>query len=189
VSRARHSNCLLDTKRKSGQAALDSSSSIDSPDSSPRKLRDKFNGRPVKPMPKRARLQPTTTGPAAQSPPAPIAPRFANREVERSSSSFPFSSYSSSPSSLTPSASTSAASAANRSSVFTHDSPTVYTRTRARVARDRYATSSIGDSDESDGNRDVDDSIPRYRTRSQTTDPAMTTFLRLMRRVSTSTAT
>ncbi|KAH9027770.1 hypothetical protein EDB84DRAFT_300623 [Lactarius hengduanensis] len=72
-----HSDCPPDTKRKSGEAALDSSSSIDSPASSPRKVKVFACGRPVKPMPKRARLQPTTT----QNPPALTAtPRFADPE-------------------------------------------------------------------------------------------------------------
>ena len=125
-------------------------------------------------MPKRARLQPTTTtGSPAQRPPAPIAHRFANREDIRSSD--PFSSSSSSPSSsprsASASASTSTASATNRSSVYTHSSPSAIATMRARLARDRYVASNSSEH-ESDGHSDVDDFVPRYRTRSQTTHPS-----------------
>ncbi|KAH8983166.1 hypothetical protein EDB86DRAFT_2968222 [Lactarius hatsudake] len=66
-----HLDCTPDTKRKSSEAALDSSSLIDSPASSPRKVKVCSDGRPVKPIPKRTRLQPTTTGLTAQNLPAP----------------------------------------------------------------------------------------------------------------------
>ncbi|KAH9160764.1 hypothetical protein EDB89DRAFT_849215 [Lactarius sanguifluus] len=143
-----HLDCPPDTKRKSSQA-LDSSLSIDSPASSPRKVKVFPYGRPVKPMPKRARLQPTTT----QNPPAlTTTPRFADPEVvfRRSVSSFS----PSSPSSASAPAST---------------GPSVTTARRTRVAR--YTTSSSSDSDESDGHSDVDDPVPHYRTHSRITYP------------------
>ncbi|KAI9458179.1 hypothetical protein BJY52DRAFT_440077 [Lactarius psammicola] len=151
-----HLDCPPDTKRKSGQAALDSSTSIDSPSSSPRRPKIFSNGRPVKPMPKRARLQPTTTGPTAQKPPAPTTtPRFVDPEVVvRASVSF--SMHSSSPSSSSQSASA---------------GPSTTTARRTRVARSRYVTSSSSDSDESDGHSDVDDFVTR--TRSRTTYPSL----------------
>ncbi|KAH9169837.1 hypothetical protein EDB89DRAFT_1375040 [Lactarius sanguifluus] len=140
-----HLDCPPDTKRKSSQA-LDSSLSIDSPASSPRKVKVFPYGRPVKPMPKRARLQPTTT----QNPPAlTTTPRFADPEVvfRRSVSSF------------SPSSPSSASAPAS----------TVTTARRTRVAR--YTTSSSSDSDESDGHSDVDDPVPHYRTHSRITYP------------------
>ncbi|KAH9040367.1 hypothetical protein EDB85DRAFT_132857 [Lactarius pseudohatsudake] len=148
-----HLDCPPDTKRKSSQAALDSSSSIDSPASSPRKVKVFSDRRPVKPIPKRAPLQPTTTGLTAQNLPAPTTtPRFADLDVVfRPSVSF------SSPSS----SSSASAPASTGSSV-----------TAARCTRVvRYPTSSSSDSDESDGHSDVDDPVPRYRTRSRITYP------------------
>ena len=145
-------------------------------------------------MPKRARLQPTTTGPTAQPPPAPITLRFADRGVVRSSD--PFSSSSSSPSSSPQSASasapTSTASATNRSAVFTHGSPSALVTMRARLARDRYAASNSSEH-ESDNHSDIDDFVPRYRTRSQTTPPRFPPLpitpplMRLVRQSSTTT--
>lgn len=159
-----HSRCPPDTKRKSNQAALDSSTSIDSPSSSPRKPKDILNGRPVKPMPKRARLQPTTTGLTAQVPPSPIATRLRNREGARSLDLFSSPSSSSSSPSPSVSAAPSVASATDRPSGFTYgDGSITFAAIRARVARDRYATSSSGGSDESD----VGSFVSRYRTRSQ----------------------
>ncbi|KAH9074715.1 hypothetical protein EDB83DRAFT_2515579 [Lactarius deliciosus] len=163
-----HSDCPPDTKRKSGQAALDSSSSIDSPASSPRKVKVSPWGRLVKPMPKRARVQPTTT----QNLPALTAtPRFTDPEVVFGPS-VSLSSPSSFPSSSSAPAST---------------GPSVIPAMRPRVSR--YATPSSGDSDESDGHSDVDDPVPRYHTRSRATysrviertSPPTPGFMRIVR--------
>ncbi|KAI9440659.1 hypothetical protein H4582DRAFT_2127840 [Lactarius indigo] len=155
-----HLDCPPDTKRKSGQAALDSSSSIDSHTSSPRRVKVSPNGRPVKPMPKRARLQQTTTGPTTQNTPThTTTSRFADLEVVfRPSVSF------SSPSSF-PSSSSSAPASTSSALTYTRSGPSATTARRTRVAR--YTTSS----DESDGHSDVDDPVPRYRIRSRITYP------------------
>ena len=192
MTRARHLDCSPDTKRKSGQAALDSSTSIDSPGSSPRRPKVFSNGRPVKPMPKRARLQPTTAGPTAQKPPAPTTtPRFADPEaVVRPSDSFSSPSSFPSSSSASASAPTYVASVTNRLSALTHSSPSTTAARRTRVARSRYATFS-SDSNESDGHSDVDDFVP-HRTRSRTTYPRLVdrtspptpTFMRIVRQQS-----
>lgn len=163
-----HSNCSPDTKRKSGDAALDSSSSIDSPGTSPRKAKGFFNGRPVKPMPKRARLR----EPTAQKPSAPTTPRFADRfadqELVRSSVSSPSPSPSPS-SSPSPSASTHVAPTIGRSSAPARSGPSTSTTTTRRTRAARYAASSSSDSDEPDGPRDrvVADLVHRYPTRSR----------------------
>ena len=111
-------------------------------------------------MPKRARLQPTTTaGPTAQKPAAPTL-RFTDTDADRSSISFS-SSPSSSPAS--PSQSASAPMYANRPSALAHSGPSTTTASRPHVARP--ATSGSSDSVNSDGDSDVDEMdvfFPRY---------------------------